>query len=213
MDRMKNAASQDFRIAYFRAFTGAASTAEALEELKNLLAGRTTIPGVPLQQRDRWNMIATLIRQGVPEGLQLLQAEAAKDQSEEGKRSAYAALAAVATPENKRRYFDEYLKDGAVPEDFVTASLGGFNAWNQSALTLPYVGPALEALPLVKRQRKIFFVNGWLSSFVASHTSPEAQRAVESFLTKKDLDPDLRLKVLEVKDELDRTIRIRSRWN
>jgi aminopeptidase N len=64
----------------------------------------------------------------------------------------------------------------------------------------------------VKRQRKIFFVNGWLSSFVATQTSPEAQKIVNEFLARPDLDPDLRLKVLEVKDELDRTVRIRARW-
>jgi aminopeptidase N len=212
MDRMKNAASRDFRIAYFRAFTGAASTPAAIGELQSLLAGRSSIPEVPLQQRDRWNIVAALVRQGVPDAEQVVRAEAARDPSEDGKRSAYAALASVATAENKRRYFEEYLKDGAAPEDFVTASLGGFNAWNQEALTLGYVGPALEALPLVKRQRKIFFVNGWLSSFVASHTSPQAQKDVETFLAQKDLDADLRLKVLEVKDELDRTIRIRNRW-
>jgi aminopeptidase N len=211
-ERMKNAKSRDLRIAYFRAFTGVASTASGLAELRALLDGKSSIPEVPLQQRDRWNIITTLVRQGAPDAAGLLQTEAAKDQSEDGKRSAYAALAGVATAENKRRYFDEYLKDGAVQEDFVTASLAGFNVWNQTALTLPYLGPALDALPLVKRQRKIFFVNGWLSSFVAGHTSTEAQRVVENFLGRKDLDPDLRLKVLEVKDELDRTIRIRARW-
>jgi hypothetical protein len=48
---------------------------------------------------------------------------------------------------------------------------------------------------------------------VAGHTSSDAQLVVERFLAKKDPDADLRLKVLEVKDELDRTIRIRARWN
>ncbi len=212
MDRMKAAGSRDFRIAYFRAFTGAASTPPALAELNRLLAGADTIPGVPLQQRDRWNLIAALIRMGDPEGASLLAVEQKRDPSEDGKRSAYAALAGVATAANKQKYFSEYLKDGAAPEDFVTASLGNFNAWNQKDLTLPYLSPALEALPAIKRQRKIFFINGWLSSFVATQTSPEAQKIVNDFLARNDLDPDLRLKVLEVKDELDRTVRIRARW-
>ena len=212
MDRMMNSASRDFRIAYFRSFTTAASTPPALAELNKLLAGTSTVPGVPLQQRDRWNMIAALIRMGDPEALSVLAVEQKQDLSEDGKRSAYAALAGVATAQNKEKYFSEYLKDGAEPEDFVTASLGSFNAWNQKDLTLKYLRPALDALPLVKRQRKIFFVNGWLSSFVATQTSAEAQRIVNDFLAQPNLDPDLRLKVLEVKDELDRTVRIRARW-
>ncbi len=207
MDRMKDSASRDFRITYFRAFVGAASTPPALAEIDKLLAGTSTIPGVPLLQRDRWNMIAALIRMGDPEALSLLAVEQKRDLSEDGKRSAYAALAGVATAANKEKYFAEYLKDGAVPEDFVTASLGSFNAWNQKDLTLKYLRPALDALPQVKRQRKIFFVNGWLSSFVASQTSPEAQKLVNEFLARQDLDPDLRLKILEVKDDLDRTAR------
>jgi aminopeptidase N len=212
MDRMMNSTTRDFRIAYFRAFTSAASAPAAMAELNKLLAGTSAVPGVPLQQRDRWNMIAALIRMGDPEAQALLAVEQKNDLSEDGKRSVYAALAGVATARNKEKYFDEYLKDGAEPEDFVTASLGSFNAWNQKELTLKYLRPALEALPLVKRQRKIFFVNGWLSSFVATQTSPEAQKIVNEFLARPDLDPDLRLKVLEVKDELDRTVRIRARW-
>jgi aminopeptidase N len=212
MDRMLGASSRDFRIAYFRAFTGAASTPRSLAELNKLLAGTSTVPGVPLQQRDRWNMISALIRMGDPEALSLLAVEQKKDLSEDGRRSAYAALAGVATATNKEKYFAEYLKDGAEPEDFVTASLGSFNAWNQKELTLQYLKPALEALPAIKRQRKIFFVNGWLSSFVASQSSVEAQKIVDAFLARPDLDPDLRLKVLEVKDDLDRTVRIRARW-
>ena len=211
-DRMKNAGSRDFRIAWFRAFTSGATTGASLSELKNLLAGSGAIPGVPLQQRDRWNIVATLIRQGDDSAAALLAAEAARDQTEDGRRSAYAAQAGVATAENKRKYFGDYLKDGAVPEDFVTASLAGFNAWNQTRLTLGYLGPALDALPVVKAQRKIFFVNGWLSSFVAGQTSKDAAEIVDRFLARGDLDADLRLKVLEVKEDLDRTVRIRARW-
>ena len=36
---------------------------------------------------------------------------------------------------------------------------------------------------------------------------------MDEYLSRKDIDPDLRLKVLEVKDDLDRTVRIRRRWN
>ncbi len=212
LDRMKNSPERDFRISAYRSFTGSASSPAALAEVQALLDGKSSVPGVTLQQRDRWNLLSTLVRQGVPKATDMIQAELVKDKSEDGKRSAYAALAGIATPENKAKYFAEYLKDGAVPEDFATASLGSFNAGNQEALTLPYVARALEALPQLKLGRKIFFINGWLSSFVGSHTSAAAETAVEEYLSRKDIDPDLRLKVLQVKAELDRTLRIRTRW-
>ena len=85
-----------------------------------------------------------------------------------------------------------------------------FNYWNQTALTIEYVKPALEALPQMKRERKIFFVLNWLDSFVENQDSAAALKTVDDFLARNSADPDLRLKILEARDELARTVRIRS---
>ena len=87
-----------------------------------------------------------------------------------------------------------------------------FNHWSQTALTSAYLQPALDALPQLKRERKIFFVVNWLSSFAGSQNSPAALKTVDDFLKNNNPDPDLRLKILEVRDELERTVKIRSRW-
>jgi aminopeptidase N len=212
MDRMKHAPSADLRITYYRSFVGYAANPAALAEVKDLLSGKDTLPGVPLKQRDRWTMIAALLRQSDPDALTLLNTEAAKDKSDDGTKSAYAAGAAVATAETKAKYFNDYTKSKDIPEDWVTASLTDFNAWNQPSLTLPYLKPALEALPQMKRERKIFFVNGWLSSFVGAQKTPDALTIVTNFLAIPTIDPDLRLKIVEVKDDLQRTVRIRAKY-
>ena len=211
MDRMKHAETVDQRITYYRAFVAAAA-GPGLSELKDLLAGKDSVPGVPLRQRDRWTMISELVRQGDPDALKLVAAEAGKDQSDDGRKSAYVAKAAAASRESKAQYFKDYLTNREVPEDWVTASLPDFNAWNQSVLTLPYLRPALDALPQMKRERKIFFVNGWLGSFVGAQKSADALRIVNNFLADPKIDPDLRLKTVEVRDELERTVRIRSKY-
>jgi aminopeptidase N len=212
MDRVKHASSPDLRITYFRALVVAGSGPVALDELKMLLSGKESIAGVPLKQRDRWTMISALVRQSDPDALILLTAEAAKDKSDDGRKSAYAAQAGLATAEGKAKYFNDYLKNKEIPEDWITASLADFNAWNQPALTLPYLKPALDALPQMKRERKIFFVNGWLSSFVGGQKTPAALKTVDTFLADPSIDPDLRLKIVEVKDELERTVRIRTKY-
>ncbi len=97
-------------------------------------------------------------------------------------------------------------------EDWITQSLRPFNSWNQSALTVPFLERALDALPEIKRTRKIFFLGAWLGAFVDGQRSPEAQAIVHQWLDRKDLDPDLRLKVLEASDALDRTVMIRQRY-
>lgn len=96
------------------------------------------------------------------------------------------------------------------PEDWVEQSLGAFNYWNQSELTLPYLRPALEALPQIKRERKIFFILGWLGAFIDGQQSAAADDEVHNWLNTATIDPDLRLKVLEYGDELDRAVRIKK---
>ncbi len=53
-------------------------------------------------------------------------------------------------PENKKKYFAEYLASSGVKEDWVTASLPSFNYWSQADLTSAYLEPALEALPQIE---------------------------------------------------------------
>jgi aminopeptidase N len=206
------APTPDLRITYFRGLIPAATTTHGRDVLKDLFVGRMTIPGVPLKQRDRWNIIGALIAAGDPSGPELLAAESGRDTSDDGRKYAYVSGAGLAQPESKEKYFAEYLAGSAVKEDWVTASLPLFNHWSQAALTAPFLQPALDALPKLKRERKIFFVVNWLANFVGGQYSPAALKTVDDFLKENGSDPDLRLKILEVRDELERTVRIRTRW-
>src|SRR6185437_15363208 len=102
----------------------------------------------------------------------------------------YAFMVKAARPEAeaKKQYFDDYLHDATRPEDWVAISLRAFNYWNQPEVTLPYLRPALDALPQVKQQRKIFFVLGWLNAFIGGQQSAEAQPEVVNFLHTAKLD-------------------------
>ncbi|HEX3092596.1 MAG TPA: hypothetical protein VHW72_08250, partial [Candidatus Angelobacter sp.] len=62
------------------------------------------------------------------------------------------------------------------------------------------------------RERKIFFMLAWLNSFIGGQQSAAAQKQVHDFLDKAALEKDLRLKILEVVDELDRTVKIRGKY-
>jgi aminopeptidase N len=212
LDQMKNAPSLGLRITYFRAFTSVASTQPARAVLKSLLAGRDTVPGLTLKPADRWRMITALVARGDPEGERLLIEEKARDNTDDGRRFAYTAAAAQRSAGIKQRYFEDYGNSRSVPEDWVTESLGAFNSWDQSGLTFPYLKASLALLPQVKQQRKIFFLVGWLNAFLGGQHSPEALAVVDEFLKQPGLDGDLRLKVLQVRDDLERTVKIRARY-
>ena len=70
---------------------------------------------------------------------------------------------------------------------------------------------ALEALPQIKRERKIFFLVDWLDDFIGGQQSAVAQAEVHDFL-RTDLDRDLQLKVMQAVDELDRTVKIHQKF-
>jgi aminopeptidase N len=211
-DGMLHSREQDFRIIWFRALRAIAESPEGRAQLKDLLDGKTSIPGVELRPLDRWTMVTALIALNDPDADSVLGAEQKRDSTGDGLKYAYVAQAARPDIGSKQKYFNDYLHDASRPEDWVEQSLGAFNYWSQTELTLPYLKPALEALPQIKRERKIFFVLGWLNAFIGVQQSAAAQAQLREFLKTSVLDKDLQLKILEVSDELDRTVKIRQRY-
>jgi aminopeptidase N len=152
-----------------------------------------------------------LIILGDPDAQRLLADLEAAETSDEAKRYAYAARAGEATPETKARYWDDFTTNKDISESWVEAAFGTFNSVRQSGLTLPYLERSLSELPSLKRDRKIFFVNGWLGAFIGGHRSAEALAIVNKFLADNpSLDNDLRLKVLENVDTIERAVKIRN---
>ncbi|HEV2424372.1 MAG TPA: M1 family aminopeptidase [Terriglobia bacterium] len=211
-DQMVNDPDQDLRITWFRALGTLAGSTQGLAKIEAVLDGSLSVPGVRLRPLDRWRLVTVVIALGDPHAPQVFDTERARDPGGDGPEYAYAAGAARPDPATKRQYFDDYLHNSVLSEDWIAQSLGAFNYWNQSALTAPYLKPALEALPEIKRNRKIFFLMIWLNAFIGGQQSPAAQAEVHEYLRTAALDPDLRRKILQAVDELDRTVRIRQRY-
>jgi aminopeptidase N len=212
VDRMVNDPSQDLRIVWFRALASVSEQPAGRDALRALLEKRLTVPGVTLRQQDRWRLVTTLIAYGDEHAPAMLAAEEKADSSGDGKKYAYAARAATRDAASKHTYFDDYLHHPEIPEDWIEESLGAFNFWNQSELTEPYLQPALAALAQIKQTRKIFFLVGWLNSFIGGQQSATAQQQVREYLRTAAMDQDLRLKILQAEDDLDRTVAIRARY-
>jgi aminopeptidase N len=211
-DRMVHDDNQDMRIVWFRQVAAFAQDQAGRVKAKALLHGQLTVPGVQLRQQDRWGLVTALIAYNDPEANAYLAEEERRDPSGDGKKFAYIAQAARPDASTKQHYFDDYMHNPERPEDWIEGSLGAFNYWNQTTLTEPYLHPALAALDQIKRQRKIFFLVGWLNAFIEGQVTTAAQSQVHDYLKNPAIDRDLRLKILEVGDELDRTVAIRARY-
>lgn len=185
-------------------------TPTGLQYLDQLLDSATAA-GAPLRAPTRWAIVTHLIAVGAPTAMSRLAAEARRDSTSEGKR--YAFIARAATPDSsvKREYFTRYLSDPNLNEEWATSSLGAFNEIDQQALTLKYLKPALDTLPWLQRNRRIFFIGSWLGGFIGGQTSPEAAATVRAFVNSNaNLGADLRQKILQTLDELETTVAIRS---
>jgi aminopeptidase N len=204
--------SYGVRKAHLDALIAVSGTARALAALDSLL-DRPEAAGAPLRAPTRWSIVTRLVALHAPNADARLAAETARDTTDPGRRSAFVANAARPDAATRRAYFSRYLDDPSLNEDWATASLGAFNAPRAEALSRPYLRPALDTLPWLQRNRRIFYVNTWVESFVSGQTSPEALGIVRGFLAdRKDLAPDLRQKVLQAVDELERAVAIRRRY-
>jgi aminopeptidase N len=178
--------------------------------LREYLAGTRPFDGAAVKQPTRWSIVQRLLALGEPDAPALLQAEVRRDSTPEAARRAFVARAAAPDAAVKAEYFRRYLDDPALNEEWVTASLGAFNDAAQTRLTLPYLRPSLERLTWIRDNRRIFFLPSWINAFVRGQQSAEALAVVDRLLAESpDLPPDVRRKVLQARDELERTVAIR----
>ncbi|MGB7203136.1 MAG: M1 family aminopeptidase [Pyrinomonadaceae bacterium] len=238
IERMRNAPSLGQRITYYRAFLNVASSEKARGVLKGMLATdgnlsgsegassdaakRDTLPtgrvsasnAIPLKTKDKFDIVTRLAILGDADAANLLTALEKTETSDDAKRYAYAARAGFGSAENKAKYWNDFVNNKEISESWIEAAFGPWNSIRHNQLTLPYLQKALQELPNHKRNRKIFFVNGWLAAFIGGQRSEEALNIVNKFLADNpSLDNDLRLKILENVDLIERAVKIRKKWN
>ncbi len=213
IDKMQNAPTLGQRITFYRAFVSNASTGNARNILKDILSGKLKIKELDLKTKDKFDIVTKLITLGDADGLKLL-AELEKTETDDAaKRYAYAARAGIPTAENKLKYWKDFTENKDISESYIESAFAVWNSPKHADLTLPYLEKALAELPNLKKNRKIFFVNGWLASFIGGQKSAEALAVVNQFLADNpNLDKDLRLKILENSDNLERAVKIRAAY-
>ena len=193
-------------------FIGLAESGDGIVKLKSLLSADSAA-GEPLRDPTRWNVVERLLASADPGAEQALAAQVRRDTTPDGRRRGFIVGAARPDPAVKTDYFRRWFADRALNEDWASGSVGAFNTLAHQTLTLPYLRPALDSLPFIQTNRRIFFLGSWLGSFLGGQTSKAALSTVQRYLDDHPrLPADLRQKVLQNADELERTVRIRERW-
>ena len=201
--------SYGIRKNHLDAWIGVVRSPRALTTLDAMLDS-TSLGGAALRAPTRWAIVTSLVARAAPTAQRRLVAEARKDSTSEGRRRAFVAGAAQPDSASKAAYWSRYFGDRQLNEDWVTASLRAFHDPEHEALTRPYLVPALDSLGWVQRNRRIFFLGNWVSATLDGQRSPSALAAVDALLSRPNgLPRDLREKLLQSRDELERTVAIR----
>src|SRR5262249_8377019 len=130
------------------ALIGIAATPRGLERVADWL-DRDSLAGAALKEPTRWGIVTQLLAKIPTEAASRFEDEERRDPGTEGKRRAFIARAAIPDPAAKRAYFQRYLSDTTLNEEWVTASLREFNDPQESALTRPFLMAALDTLPWI----------------------------------------------------------------
>jgi aminopeptidase N len=221
LDKLQNASTPGQRITYYRTYISIASTPKAHEVLKQMLASAGTparqvagkTPAVQSRTKDKFDIVTRLAILGDADAPRLLADLEKTETSDDAKRYAYAARAGFENIRNKSKYWDDFVNNKSISESWIESAIGPFNSIRHSDLTAQYLERSLAELPSLKRSRKIFFINNWLAAFIGGQRSESALAVINKFFDKNPtLDKDLRLKILENSDLIERAVRIRNRF-
>lgn len=213
LGKMRTAPTIGQRITFYRTYLSAASSKGAQTFLKDILSGKSQSKDIQIRTKDKFDIVTRLLILGDKDAPQILANLEKTETSDEAKRYAYAAKAGIATAKNKAKFWNDFVNNKEISESYIESGFGAFNSSRHADLTLPYLEKALAELPNLKRNRKIFFVNGWLGSFIGGQKSEQALNIVNKFLADNpNLDKDLRLKILENVDGLERAVKIRAKY-
>ena len=198
------------RKAFVDGFIGLAASPRGIARLDALLDA-DAVAGAPLRDPTRWDVVTRLLVLGAGSAQPRYAEQARRDTTADGRRLAFIARAARPTAATKREYFTRYFADAGLNEDWAAGSLPSFNAIEHQALTFPYLRPALDSLGFIQAHRRIFFLETWLAAFFRGQTGDSALGVVQAYLRERPRLPrDLRRKVVQHMDELERTVRIRD---
>ncbi|MHB8837340.1 MAG: M1 family metallopeptidase [Gemmatimonadaceae bacterium] len=204
--------SYGVRRSYLDAFISVSRSPAALSRLRDVLSA-DSVAGDVVRDPLRWEIVTHLMSLGTDDASSRLAAQMARDSTPDGRRRAFTVGAARGAAATKADYFRRYFADSTLNEDWASGSLGAFNALEQQTLTRPYLRPALDSLPFIQANRRIFFLGSWLGAFLNGQTDAAALDIVQRFLREHPKLPrDLRQKVLQNADELARTVRIRDEF-
>ena len=205
-------ASGDAEIMWARSAINAASTAEDVARLTELIDGPKQMAVFANDQDMRWAIAAKAIAYGVDDGEALLVREQKRDRSDRGRRALLRAEAARPTVRNKQEVWEKINGQGYGSFHLTRAAMLGFLWPNQDEVLNPFIDRFFDRIRDIFETRDHPFARAYLLALYPAYMAqPDVLARSKQLLAELDDSlPTLKRQLTEVADELERQIRVRA---
>ena len=185
----------DRQILFYTAYLGAVVSPAAAVQLRDLLLGKASLPGLAITQDRRWGLVQALCRLGEKDAAQLIAAERERDPTDEGHKGAIAAEAQIPDAASKTRWFQRITRtaqsaaDNAYAMGNLREAMTQFQILGQEALLAPLVDRYFDALVRLAAQGEDnMYLEHMTSAMYPVTCDPEIVAKTTAFL---DAHPNL----------------------
>jgi aminopeptidase N len=199
----------DHQLAWAQLACRTATSADQLDRLAGLLAGREQIPGLELDTELRWAMLRRLAAAGRA-GAAEIGAELARDLTDSGARHAAACRAARPDAAGKESAW-QLLTGAELPVASLLEISAAFHQPEQAELLAPYAERYFDVLPELWASRSGHLrVRLGEALFPRTAAGPGVLARIDQFLAGAKRDPSLVRVLTERRDLVERALRSRA---
>ncbi len=211
-------AGSDHQLAFINALCTSVLSTRHVTLLADLLDGAPADLGLPGLQVDtdlRWRIITALARSGHidADGIAtpFIDAEAARDNTAAGKRSAAAASAARPQPAVKESAWQQVIEDDTLANITARSIITGFNSPGQGDVLAPFTQRYFKSINGVWERRSSEVAQTVVIGLYPSwDISASAITAADAFLSDPAVPPALRRLVVEGRAGIERSLKARA---
>jgi aminopeptidase N len=212
-------AGSDKQLAYVRALTAIATSADDLALLAGLLDGSVHLDGLSVDTDLRWTLLARLVSRGAAKGsgepgtygTAEIDAELAQDATDAGERHAATCRAAIPTAEAKREAW-RLLTGGELTIAMFRAVLAGFVDPDQPELVEPYREEYFAVVGDLWRTWSSAMAQDFVvGAYTVCAVSQETVEATDAYIASAQPPAALRRLLIEGRDDVLRALRCQAR--
>ncbi|MFD1294966.1 M1 family metallopeptidase [Lutibacter holmesii] len=206
-NRLKQDESKNIKKTLYNTLISIAYSKKGMALLFRIWNKQETIENLILNKDNYTRLAQLLALYGHPDAQEILKKSKSElTNPDKIKRFEFLVPALASNPAERAAYFESFKEaKNREKENWVQTACSFIHHPLRQKYTIESVAISLELLEEIQETGDIFFPLGWLNSTIGMYTSKEAYSLVTQYVSSHpDLDPNLKLKLLQATDNLYR---------